>query len=136
MTADELVARLEGARERGPGRWSARCPSHDDKSPSLSVREGDEGTVLLHCFAGCSALDICGAIGVELRDLFPARQIRRVEHSNRPRIPASERLELIEHEVGVAFFIAADFLSSKTIADADWQRLAQAVGRIGNARHG
>ena len=63
MTADELVARLEGARERGPGRWSARCPSHDDKSPSLSVREGDEGTVLLHCFAGCSALDICGAIG-------------------------------------------------------------------------
>ena len=65
-----------------------------------------------------------------MRHIFAALSIQTV------RGLASERLELIEHEEALRSSIAADFLSSKTIADADWQRLAQAVGRIGNARHG
>lgn len=54
----------EGRRivERLGGRWSGsaglcRCPAHDDKRPSLSVRIG-RTSLLLHCFAGCSAVDI------------------------------------------------------------------------------
>jgi hypothetical protein len=54
----------EGRRlvERLGGRWSGhaglcRCPAHDDRRPSLSVRTG-RTTLLLHCFAGCSAADI------------------------------------------------------------------------------
>jgi hypothetical protein len=54
----------EGRRlvERLGGRWSGsaglcRCPAHDDRRPSLSVRTG-RTSLLLHCFAGCSAADI------------------------------------------------------------------------------
>jgi putative DNA primase/helicase len=54
----------EGRRlvERLGGRWSGtaglcRCPVHDDRRPSLSVRIG-RTSLLLHCFAGCSAADI------------------------------------------------------------------------------
>ena len=54
----------EGRRlvERLGGRWSGsaglcRCPAHDDRRPSLSVRVG-RTSLLLHCFAGCSAADI------------------------------------------------------------------------------
>lgn len=48
--------------ERLGGRWSGnaglcRCPAHDDRRPSLSVRIG-RTSLLLHCFAGCSAADI------------------------------------------------------------------------------
>jgi hypothetical protein len=149
MTADEIIARLDGVRERGPGRWSAKCPSHEDKSPSLSIRECDDGTILLHDFGGCDALSIVNAIGIEFADLFPARNIRRVDHRERPRIPASERLELLEHEIGVAFFLISDAVNAlsrrenlnsgqslATLFDDDCKRLTLAYQRIGSARHG
>ena len=135
MTAKEVVARLDGVRERAPDRWTAKCPAHQDKWPSLSIRELDDGTVLLYDFGGCHALDVVRAIGLEFSDLFPDRHIRRVEHSERPRIPAAERLELIEHEIGVTFSIASDLLTTKVITEENVIRLARAVHRIGSARH-
>jgi len=52
--------------ERLGGRWGAngglcRCPAHDDRTPSLSVRAG-RARLLLHCFAGCTAGDILRAL--------------------------------------------------------------------------
>lgn len=46
------VAEALGGRRVGSG-WSAPCPAHDDRHPSLSVGEGDDGRVLVKCFAGC-----------------------------------------------------------------------------------
>ena len=31
----------------------ARCPAHDDRKPSLSIRDADDGKVLVRCHAGC-----------------------------------------------------------------------------------
>lgn len=73
ITVDVLLARLEGVRARGSGRWVARCPSHHDRTPSLSIRVAGDGALLVHCFAGCAAADICAALGLELSDLFPHR---------------------------------------------------------------
>jgi DNA primase len=39
----------------------ARCPAHDDRTPSLSIREV-EGKVLIHCHAGCSQRDVIAAL--------------------------------------------------------------------------
>jgi len=69
MQATELISRLNGLRERGAGRWSAICPAHADKNPSLSVREGDRG-LLVRCWAGCSLEEICAALCLTVRDLF------------------------------------------------------------------
>lgn len=57
--ARTLVERLGG--RWGPGGGMCRCPAHDDSDPSLSVRIG-RTRLLLHCFAGCSALDILRAL--------------------------------------------------------------------------
>jgi hypothetical protein len=65
----EQAIELFGARRNG-GSWMARCPAHEDSSPSLSIREGDDGRVLLHCFAGCPTESICSALGIKLSDLF------------------------------------------------------------------
>lgn len=71
--AAKLLDRLQGVRQSGPGRWLAKCPAHEDRSPSLSVRELDDGTALIKCFGGCGAADVLAAVGLELKDLFPRR---------------------------------------------------------------
>lgn len=55
--------------QRAGGEWSARCPAHDDTTPSLRVRVGDDGRALLHCHAGCEVVGVVKALGLELRDL-------------------------------------------------------------------
>lgn len=69
MTAPELLSRLEGVRSRGTGKWSARCPAHQDKNPSLSIAEGERG-LLVKCWGGCELTAITGKLGVEIKDLF------------------------------------------------------------------
>src|SRR4051812_22288676 len=56
-------------RPSGRG-WMAHCPAHKDRTPSLSIAEGDDGRVLVNCFAGCSVEDIVAAVGVTTADLF------------------------------------------------------------------
>lgn len=65
-----LLARLEGVKPAGDGRWYARCPAHDDKSPSLSIRDTGE-KVLIHCFTGCDAEDVLIAVGLTWKELYP-----------------------------------------------------------------
>ncbi len=49
------------------------CPAHSDRDPSLGISEGDDGRALLYCFAGCTIHDICAAIGLTPKDLFPRK---------------------------------------------------------------
>jgi CHC2-type zinc finger protein len=74
VTVDEFLGRLEQVRRNGRG-WTARCPAHEDRTPSLSVREGDDGRILVHCFAGCTADKITAALGLRLSDLYPGPPI-------------------------------------------------------------
>ena len=75
---DELLARLDRTAaavnrkrpRRGHGdSYLCCCPAHDDKNPSLSLKlEGPR--VLVHCFAGCSAGDVLGAVGLPIEAMF------------------------------------------------------------------
>ncbi len=60
MNAEELTAALAG-RWRGSS-GSAKCPAHEDSTPSLSISDGAGGTLLTHCFAGCSHADVWNAL--------------------------------------------------------------------------
>ena len=68
MTAEGMLGHLDGVRRSARG-WMARCPAHDDRRPSLSIREGRR-RVLLKCFALCTETEIQGAVGLALSDLF------------------------------------------------------------------
>ena len=70
MVIQELAAHLN-AKPSGRGKWVARCPAHGDRRPSLSIRAGEGGRTLIHCFAGCSLKDILAAAGLHIADLFP-----------------------------------------------------------------
>lgn len=68
MILNALLSQLSGVKQRG-SRWSAICPSHADRSPSLSISEGDKG-LLLKCWANCTVDEICDALGIKPKDLF------------------------------------------------------------------
>jgi hypothetical protein len=68
MKIEDLAERLR-AKKTGSG-WMARCPAHGDTSPSLSLRRGRAGRILLHCFAGDTPQEIAGAIGVAIAELL------------------------------------------------------------------
>ena len=56
-------------KQNGKG-WSARCPAHDDRNPSLSIAEGDDGRALVRCHAGCSVDAVCDAVDLRVADLM------------------------------------------------------------------
>ena len=71
MTFEQILALFENPKKSGDG-FVARCPAHDDRNPSLSIAEGDDGRTLLNCHAGCETGDIVKKIGLRLSDLFDA----------------------------------------------------------------
>ncbi|MGB3327406.1 MAG: AAA family ATPase, partial [Thermomicrobiales bacterium] len=90
---ERVLTRLEGVKRAGPG-WMALCPAHDDRTPSLSITEGDDGRVLVKCFTGCEVSDIVAAIGLEQRDLFAegrhavtprSRPVQNVDTATKPK---------------------------------------------------
>jgi hypothetical protein len=81
MRTDEILARFPDAKKYCNG-WTAKCPAHDDGTPSLSITTGDDGRTLLHCHAGCKPGAICSALGLELSDLFSDNG--RAKHNGSP----------------------------------------------------
>jgi len=84
MMVDEILSRFEGV-EGGNGRWTAKCPGHEDHRNSLSigVRE-DDGAILLNCHASCDKGDILQAVGLQFRDLFPQSNGYQQGRADRP----------------------------------------------------
>jgi hypothetical protein len=134
MNAAALLDRLTGVRQSAPGRWLARCPAHEDRAPSLSIRELDDGRILLNDFGGCSTGDVLAALGLAMSDLFPQRLPEHRYSASHSRIPAADLLEVISRETSVVAMIAADLLERRPVSELDWKRLAQAAARIGVAR--
>jgi hypothetical protein len=85
---DDLLSRLEGVRQYGDS-YRARCPAHGGQNPTaLKVSLGDDGRVLIHCFHGCSALDVVHAVGLELSDLFEQRLMHNIPPEEKKQITA------------------------------------------------
>jgi putative DNA primase/helicase len=62
MTA-EAIAKALGGR-KACAAWMARCPAHQDRDPSLSIADGDNGKVLVRCHAGCEQHRVIAALRV------------------------------------------------------------------------
>jgi len=132
MPADVLLAKLDKIRRVGDGRWVALCPAHEDKTPSLSVRELEDGTVLVHDFGGCAVGDVLGAVGLDFEALFPEKPPNG-DRRPRERRPWSDRqlLEIIDRETTVIFIAACDVtLEGRELSEVDISRLRKARERI------
>ena len=78
--------------QNGAG-WKARCPSHEDNNPSLSISEGDDGKVLICCHTGCTNQAIVGDLGLTMADLFPPTPGSSAKPSNNG--PAKKKRDVV-----------------------------------------
>lgn len=132
ITAD-IAARLDHARRTGAGRWIARCPAHEDRAPSLSIRELDDGRTLIHCFGGCSVDSIVGALGLEIADLFPERRSHDPVPARRYSVHPADALACLSHEACVVLIAGRDIAAGASLPEADLERLSLATQRIAAA---
>lgn len=125
MSAQDVVDRLEHCRQVSPDSWIARCPAHEDRSPSLTVKDAGGGRTLIHCFAGCGALDVLDALGLEWSALFPP--------TDQEYKPLRERRERSVDELVVEIAVA-DMKAGKALSAADKDRCREALSRLDNGQ--
>lgn len=130
-----LLARLDGVRKTGPDRWIARCPTRDDRTPSLSIRVLDDGRVLLHDFGGAEFLDILAAVGIQPIELIPPH-LRRSNASADPHrapVPCCDALRAISFQASVIQIAAEAMARGERLNDVALDQLAQAVRTLDHA---
>jgi hypothetical protein len=133
VTAAVLLDRLDGVKQTAPDRWVAKCPAHEDRSPSLSIREVDDGKTLLQCFAGCSALDVLDSVGLDWGALF-REDGHKPSAPTRSMIPARDLLVILDHEITVVVLILQEIVSTRKIGAGHFERLLKASARVSKAR--
>lgn len=136
MSAEAILSGCKKAKRTGPANWIACCPAHDDKSPSMTVRELEDGRVLLHCFGGCSVESIIGALGVPWDALFPEKPISGdFKPPHRKPFPAADILAAVADDaMRVAVFAANVGRKDCEITLDDYVGMLNAAGRILEAR--
>jgi hypothetical protein len=127
----ELIARLDSVRKSGADSWVARCPAHEDRSPSLTVKGLPDGRILLHCFAGCEAGAVLDSLGLSFAELFPERLGEF--SSARAAFTPLEALRALTFESSVVAICAADIVEGKLLSATDADRVCLAAGRIASA---
>lgn len=133
MSVDNLLNRLQKVKRTSNSSWMACCPAHDDRNPSLAIKDAD-GKVLLKCMAGCTASDILGSLGMDFADIMPPSQ--PVQHKVVPppqRIYATDALKAIQFEARIVMLAAYDLSKGAVMADKDLARLSTAMERINTA---
>jgi len=136
---ERFLSRLEAVKGR-LGAWTARCPAHNDRGPSLAVREADDGRVLVHCFAGCETESVLRAVGMDFSDLWPADERRRdYPTTGKPKIKpafyASDLIRILSFEALVVSICAHDMKRGKVLSDEDRERLGVSQQRIEEVMH-
>jgi hypothetical protein len=130
MSVEKLLSNLKKVKG-GRDRWTASCPAHEDRSPSLAIRETEDGRILLKCFGGCSVQEIVGAIGMDIGELFP-KEDKLSHHKPRVKNPfyATDLLRVIEFESIVVSVAANNMANGVKLSDNDRSRLRQSQERI------
>jgi len=131
LIADKLLGHLDAVRETAPGRWVAKCPAHDDRTPSLAIRETENKLILLNCFAGCSVYEVVSSVGLELSDLFPDKP-KSNKSISRP-FPAADILRCLSGEISVLMLCASDLAKGEKLDDETKDRLLQSAARFQSA---
>lgn len=143
---DKLLPLLSGVVTLHGGKYKALCPAHEDKNPSLAIKESDDGTILLKCWAGCSFESIVSALGLEPQDLFPPKLDRFSDSFYQKQKPVARfsKSELFEPLLNAAMLLLIGVNTSagnplqkphffkESLDDADFMRMLQSMSVIEN----
>ena len=126
-----VLQRLDKVQRIGSDRYKALCPAHDDRSPSLAIKD-DDGRLLLHFFGACETLDVLGAIGLEFVDIMPDKMMGNIKKDKKP-FYAMDILGIIKFEATLTYIYASNMAEGLTLCSADKERLLLATSRVNHA---
>ena len=119
--AERILERLDKVRPSGEG-WSAKCPAHPDRDPSMTVSIGAGDKVLVNCHKGCTADEIVASMGLEMSDLWPPD---KVEHKGKKTFV--EAYDYVDSEGNLLFQVTRwmengkkTFLQRRKMKSGDW----------------
>ncbi len=122
MTVSALLSRLDKVKrlksKKHAESYTALCPAHADKNPSLCIDVTHDGRILIFCRAGCGAGDVLAAIGLDMADLFPDNNCRR---------PPGHKPDEIYHSLTVAAVVESDLKRAKLPAHQDIKVIENAL---------
>lgn len=127
-----ILERLTKVRPSGRNTWRACCPAHNGTNPTaLNIKHESDGRILLHCFQGCSALDVVESIGLDIGDLFP----EEIQHKPpvKKKFYATDILAAIKFESQLVLMAAYELQKNKPLDETDMERLKLAYERIREA---
>lgn len=130
---EKLISRLSGVKKQGQYKWLSRCPAHQDKSPSLAIKLGPDGVILVHCFAGCSVHSVLQAISLEPTDLFPPK-ITKCAVKGAKDFDAYTALRAMADDVLIVLVACRMVLKGEKLAGRDFERLSLSARRLQEAR--
>jgi hypothetical protein len=99
----------------------------------MSIRELDDGRVLIHDFAGCTTSDVLAAVGLTLEDLFPARQGGYSGARERRPFSALDILRCVAFESLLVSISAQNLANGGELSEFDRKRLLLAASRLQSA---
>jgi len=123
MYFQDLLPYFERVKIRGD-QATAICPAHDDKSPSLTIKDCGDKT-LIHCYAGCSIVEIADAIGLKVVDFFAeSNQTPAEKKAHHKRLSREALTQIIWHELHVLMqYFDARFCDQAKRKDSDYMEL-------------
>ncbi len=131
MNINDFLGYFEKSYKSGKDEYQCLCPAHNDKTASLSIKNLPDGRILIHCFAGCAANDILGAVGLTFDDIVPKR-LGDFKPVSRPFNPYGV-LKAISNETLLVALAGLEVANGKTLLQEDKDRLMIAVNRLREA---
>lgn len=133
MDVTAILSRLAGVKKTPKG-WLAKCPAHQDRSPSLFVSLRNDESIGVYCFAGCQTHDVVAAIGLSMADLYAdSPNESNYRSPARPRMTHADALRLLSAEAGTLLLMIADLLDGKLPNEDAYERACTAGHRINAA---
>lgn len=124
-TLSSIATGLNKVRWHGENKFSACCPAHDDRNPSLSVSDSN-GKILFKCFAGCTQESVIGAL----------RNLGLWHNASRHQLERRKGTELkidIRHHQQMIFLAAA---STIDLSGADIAQMKESMAFLREHAHG
>ena len=126
---ENLLSRLSGVKQTGRNRWTAICSAHNDKKPSVNVKESDNGQILIICRAGCATHSVLASIGLTFADLYEKPLGHHVKPERRP-FPSADVFAALGNEAAIIGLVAGDIARGKTPPEQDLARVRLAAERF------
>lgn len=131
-----LLNALTDFKQKGKGKYVALCPVHNEKTPSLHIKELSDDRIIMHCFGcGANGVEICQSLNIDLDVLFPEKMPLEGYRRERRPFNASEILSSLLHEATVLSIAASQIVHGKPLNKSDSERIELARKRIDGAVH-